>query len=353
MERKGGGRELKGLAWLLCLTGIYGIFLAAISILNWYGADRFWLGALNLYLPQALWALPGIILAILIFQTERSWVWLPLLCVAWVLGPLMGFCWSAQSGQAESNPVTVRVMTWNIKYGSYDLAPLMAEISRSRPDVVLFQDAVQSMNAELGEYFQQWQVCSHGQFVIASRFPLSGLEVLPLPASGEGQEYLRCRMRIGQSLVTLYNVHFRTPRRSLNALRSARTNPWYLPEAIQIFDHNINTRLSQAISVQADLRREKGPVILAGDLNSPDASRVCATLRDAGLQDAYAQRGRGYGFTYGHLLFKYRLPWLRVSWMRIDHIMTSAHFRAERCWAGTGEASDHRPVIADLVLQRP
>jgi len=329
------------------------MFLAAISILNWSGADRFWLGALNLYLPQALWAVPGMVLTVLIFQAGRSWSWLPILCVAWVLGPLMGFCWSPQPGKALSDPVTVRVMTWNIKYGSYDLAPLMAEISRSRPDVVLFQDAVTSMNAELGDYFRQWQVRSHGQFVIASRYPLSELEVHPLPATGEGQEYLRCRMRIGQSLVTLYNVHFRTPRWSLNAFRTARTKPWYLPEAIQIFDHNINTRLAQAASVHADLSREKGPVILAGDLNSPDASRVCATLRDAGLQDAFARRGRGYGFTYGQLLFKHRLPWLRVSWMRIDHIMTSAHFRAERCWAGTGEASDHRPVLADLVLQRP
>jgi endonuclease/exonuclease/phosphatase family metal-dependent hydrolase len=36
--------------------------------------------------------------------------------------------------------------------------------------------------------------------------------------------------------------------------------------------------------------------------------------------------------------------------MRIDHIMTSAQLHAWRCWVGTGWASDHRPVIADLTL---
>jgi vancomycin resistance protein VanJ len=345
------GAYLKGIVWLLCFTGVYAIILAAITILNWSGADRIWLGALNLYLPQAMWAVPGIFLAVLIYKVERIWIWLPLLCVAWVLGPIMGFCWSAPSAKAAAGPVTVRVMTWNIKYGSYDLAPLIAEIERSRPDVVLFQDAIGSLTGPLRVYFSNWQTHSHGQFLIASRYPLSEVEVNELP--GEGQEYLRCKLHLGPTLVSLYNIHLKTPRRSLNAFRTARKQPWYLPKAIQLFDHNVNTRLIQAISVRADLNREKGPVILAGDLNSPDSSRACATLRDAGLHDAFAEKGRGYGFTYGHFLFKYRIPWLRISWMRIDHIMTNGFFSTQRCWAGAGNASDHRPVIADLVLQRP
>ena len=344
---------MKGLAWLLCLTGIYLVLLVAVTILNWSGADRFWLGALNLYLPQAMWAVPGIMLTFFIFKADRFWAWLPLLCLAWVLGPIMGCHWSRQPVQIAADPVTVRVMTWNIKYGSYDLAPLMEEITRCKPDVVLFQDAVGSMNEQLGNYFKAWQVRHHGQFVIASRYPLSEAEVHPLPASGEGQEYLRCQLRIGPTLVSLYNVHFRTPRWSLNAFRTARKEPEYLPQAIQSFDHNITTRLSQARSVADALSREKGPVILTGDLNAPDASLVCSILREAGMHDAFAQRGRGYGFTYGHFLFKHRLPWLKISWMRIDHIMMNGHFNTERCWAGSSQASDHRPVIADLVLQGP
>ena len=347
------GAHLKGLAWLLSLTGIYASFLAALTVLNWFGGDRFWFGALNFYLPQAVWALPGIVLTFFILKADRSWVCLPVLCVVWVLGPLMDFHWSQLPVRAEPEPGTVRVMTWNIKYGSYDLGPLVEEIARCNPDVVLFQDAIGALNGPLGEYFGKWQVHSHGQFVIASRYPLSDLEVRPLPAGGEGQEYLRCRLHLGESVVSLYNVHLRTPRRSLNAFRTARTQPWFLPQAVQRFAHNIGTRLTQAILVAAEVGREKGPVIIAGDLNSPDASLACASLREAGLHDAFAQRGRGYGYSYGHLLFKYRLPWLKLSWMRIDHIMTNARFKTVRCWAGSGQASDHRPVIADLVLQRP
>jgi vancomycin resistance protein VanJ len=343
--------SLKAVTWLLSLTGIYISFLAAITILNSVGADRFWVGALNFYLPQLMYALPGVVLSILLFRAGSPWGWLPLVCVFWVLGPLMGLKLPLKSADAAPGHQRVRVMTWNIKYGYYDLAPLIAELTLSRPDVVLFQDAVGAMDGPLGDYFGDWQVRSRGQYVIASRFPLSEAEEQELPYFGSKEEkFLRCRMYLGPTAVTLYNVHFMTPRRSLNAFRAARHQPWYLPEAIQRLKHNVRTRFLQAATIFAHLGQEEGPVIVAGDFNSPDPSLVCDTLRNAGLHDSFAERGTGYGFTYGQLLLKHRLPWLQLSWMRIDHIMLSPAFVTERCWTGTGSASDHRPVVADLIL---
>jgi endonuclease/exonuclease/phosphatase family metal-dependent hydrolase len=144
-----------------------------------------------------------------------------------------------------------------------------------------------------------------------------------------------------------------TPRESLNAFRTARYRPWYLPQAIIRLQNNVEDRLTQANSILDYVRQEHGPVIVAGDLNSPDSSLVCATLREAGLHDAFAEGGRGYGYTYGHFLLRHRLPWFRLSWMRIDHLMVSPQLKARRCWTGTGKASDHRPVIADLILKSP
>jgi vancomycin resistance protein VanJ len=349
-EKRERGSVLKGLAWLICLTGVYALLLAAITLLNWSGAERYWFGALNLFLPQFMWALPGFLLAFFFFKADSGWVWLPILCIAWVLGPIMGFSWPTRAVQSQGQ-TAVRVMTWNIKYGNYDLAPLMEEISRCKPDVVFFQDAIAARSGALGSYFKNWQVASHGQYLIASRFPLTELEVRELPTYGDRQEYLYCRLHLGQTVVSLYNVHLRTPRRSLNTFRTVRKQPWNLPYAINTFSHNVNTRLKQGEAVRDAIAREKGPTILAGDLNAPEASQVITALRGAGLQDAFAQRGKGYGFTYGHFLFKHRLPWLKISWMRIDHIMANGHFKPLRSWTGTGEASDHRPVIADLVLQ--
>ena len=336
---------------LFWLTFAYAALLAALSVLNWMGAELLWLGALNLYLPQVMWAAPGVVLALLFFRYDRRRIWLPLVCVLWVLGPIMGFCWSPPAAKPEAGSVTLRVMTWNIKYGYYSLTPLIEEIERRKPDLVLFQDAVRAMKGPLGDYFKGWQVRSLGQYVVASRYPLSEAEWHELPSYSRKEEnFLRCRMRVGKEEVVIYNVHLKTPRRSLNAFRTARRQPWNLPQAIDYLHQNVTLRLAQARTLQGSLSREKGAVLLAGDLNATEASRVCKTLQDAGLRDAFSESGTGYGFTYGHLLLKNRVPWFRVSWMRIDHIMVNSRFVTQRCLAGSGKASDHRPVIADLVL---
>ena len=75
-------------------------------------------------------------------------------------------------------------------------------------------------------------------------------------------------------------------------------------------------RVNQAQVLRKILAGEKGPVLVAGDLNSPDASLLGAGLREAGFHDAFAEAGKGYGYSYGHQLLKHRLP-LNLSWMRI------------------------------------
>jgi endonuclease/exonuclease/phosphatase family metal-dependent hydrolase len=114
----------------------------------------------------------------------------------------------------------------------------------------------------------------------------------------------------------------------------------------------VQARYIQAQALREYISQEKGPFIVAGDLNSPDDSWVCVTLRAAGLHDAFAEGGKGYGYTYGHSLLQKRLPALKTSWMRIDHILTSRQFQTRDCRVGTANASAHRPVIADLVLGR-
>lgn len=353
-RRGRGGKEDKLSDWLLVLNGLYVLLLIFITVSNRLGPDRFWLGALNFYLPQLMWAFPGAILLALTLRQQRAWAVLPLLGILWVFGPIMGYNWSTQPTRAEAAGTALRVMTWNIKYGKHDLMPLIAELQRCRPDVVLFQDAVGAASGPLADYFRDWQVRRFGQYLIASRYPLAAAEPLEIPyREAKKASLLRCRLSVGHSVVSLYNVHFKTPRRSLNAFRKVKQGAWHIPVAIERFDDNVAIRQAQAEAVAGYLANEEGSVIVAGDFNSPSHSLVCERLRDAGLRDAFDERGRGYGYTYGHLLLKDRAPWLRHSWMRIDHIMAAPRLSAQRCWVGTGAASDHRPVIADFIIKDP
>jgi endonuclease/exonuclease/phosphatase (EEP) superfamily protein YafD len=341
--------------FLIPLICLYVGLLAGLTLLNRLGPERWWFTAFNLYLPQAVWLIPGILLSAACLVTARRWLWLPLLCVAWVAGPLMGFCWHSSEVQEWSEGVPLRVMTWNIKYGLHGTPAQQAlrrDIDAYSPDVILFQDATGMVDGPLAGYFSRWHLHSQGQFVIASRLPLSSVEILPIDLPwGDRHTCMRYQLRSGSTIVTLYNVHLESPRMGLSAVTSSRRRPSHLPMAIQRFEQNVLTRFGQGEVVREYIRRERGPVILAGDLNSPDASLVCAGLRRSGLHDAFREGGRGYGYTYGHFLLRQRIPWLRTSWMRIDHIMMNSRFRTVRCWTGTGDASDHRPVIADLILR--
>lgn len=340
----------KAPAWLLTIIFAYIALLAALTVLNRSGADRWWYGALNLYLPQVVWMVPGILLVVFTLKVARQWTWVPLLGIAWVAGPLMGFCWPLHLPSESPNSMPLRIMTWNVKYGSHDKLAIRYDIDRNSPTVVLFQDAGGLLEGPLGEYFSTWNVRSDGQYIIASKLPLGELQVRRISFQGEEHTCVRTQLMIDGTAVTLYNVHFQSPRWGLNALRVVKRRPWYLPKAAQQLENNVEARFTQVQTLREYVRQERGPVIVAGDLNSPDASLVCATLKDAGLTDAFAEGGKGYGYTYGHFLLQHRLPFLNLSWMRIDHIMMSSQLHTRSCWTGTGKASDHRPVIADLVL---
>ena len=60
------------------------------------------------------------------------------------------------------------------------------------------------------------------------------------------------------------------------------------------------------------------------------------------LTDAFSRAGVGLGMS------KYN-GWIRV---RIDHVLVNDDWHVSRAFVGDDLASDHRPVVADLVLKR-
>lgn len=222
-----------------------------------------------------------------------------------------------------------------------------------RPDPMWFfcKDAGGLLEGPLGRFFRRWNVRSSRQYIIASKLPLDEGGDSADPASRRESYVSSLLPAPGVKTLVLYDVHFQSPREGLSAFREVRREPWYLSGgAIEELEENVEARLSKARALGRLIRQEREPIVVAGDLNSPDASLACATLRQAGLHDAFAQAGKGYGYTYGHFLLRRRLPWLAVPWVRIDHVMLSGYLTSRACWAGTEDLSDHRPVIADIAL---
>jgi endonuclease/exonuclease/phosphatase (EEP) superfamily protein YafD len=318
---------------------LYTALVATIAVTMAMGPERWWWAGVNMFLPQLLWAGPGLVVVPLALWRARRWAWLPAAAMLWVAGPLMGFTWSTT--RTAPAGTSLRVMTYNVQlWQRANVAAIISEIRNAAPDILCLQDARGASRGQVGPFLKGWYVESAGQYVIASKFPFVDSAVGDISYRGEGHTYLRARVDAGGKIITVVNAHFVTPRDALTVLRTDR----FGRAAVQIIERNLSDRITQARAVAEDARHVAGPLIAAGDLNAPPPALASRALADVGLVDTFARSGRGYGYTFGHTLL------VRQSFLRIDRILASEHFFLVRTTVGGAEGADHRPVIADMVL---
>ena len=242
-------------------------------------------------------------------------------------------------------------MTYNVKdYIALDkpegVAIISDEVARHDPDILVFQDAnrLNSMRetnpALLKLLYGDRQVYTFGQYAVASRYPLRGCRPGKISYRERQHTFVHCVVHTGFTQIDLYTAHFLTPRDGLNAVRHERLS------GIDEWEQNVADRMEQARALAGQVQTSIRPIILAGDFNAPDHSLVVRTLQSAGVRDAFAAAGTGYGYTYGHSLRP------GISFLRIDHIFVSPNIGVRDCFVGGKLGSPHRPVIADLVLNR-
>ena len=325
----------------LCL-GIYAVAIAVIWLTNLIGPDLWWFSAANLYLPQWIYALPAIPLFVLALAARSRRWFAPVVLAACVLGPLMGLRFRWFSDSPVGAQAHLRIMTWNVKWFGAKRSELVAEIRRVRPDIVVMQDAPGAGRALASQLGPEWQVVELAEYVLASRRPISAPEPRWISYPEHNHRAARVEMDLDGRKVIVYTVHFMSPRTSLLRVRSLDSR------AAESLEGTAAARIRQAEMLAYSLSHEKDPVVLGGDLNAPMQSLVVRTLLRAGMHDAFDEAGRGYGYTYGHNVRR-----IGASFVRIDHILASRQWTALDCRVGDSRASDHQPVIADLVLTAP
>jgi len=305
------------------------------------GPERLVWGGVLLFLPQLVLAVPGLILLPAAIWRARHLIWLLIAALLTVAVPLMGFSWSSQ--QAVEG-VPLRVMTYNVQlWQRRNMPAILNEILAADPDVLCLQDARDAKNTRFASYLQRRNVAMFGQYVFVTKFPIVDATVGDISYDGETHTYLRARIDVAGTEVVIFTAHLVTPRDALSPLRSPAL--WRL--GLSEIRQNQSQRMRQARQLVEDSRGIAGPLVIAGDLNAPPASLVTRMLTDQGLVDAFSAAGRGYGYTFGHTLLVGR------PFLRLDRILASRHLTPVRAWVGGASGSDHRPVIADLVLAKP
>lgn len=336
------------LSWV-ARVAVLGVAVPAVLLASAYRAEplgSWWLELLQ-YAPYPAFLLPALLA--LVLSWRLGWVWRTIAIGA--LGLVATVIMGVAFGRADAGSGGLRMMTYNIKaYRAVRQAgvfeALEREVARHQPDLLVMQDAGdltaarQHAPAIAQSIFAGRNVFSHDQYIVVSRYPLRDCRAGDLSFRGQPHSYVRCVVSVDGSEVELFTAHLLSPRRGLNATRHEGA------EGIDDWQQNFKDRLSQSRTLAGVVAKRERPLIVAGDLNAPETSPVIRTLLDRGLRDAFSSAGRGYGYTHGHSTM------LAISFLRIDHILVSPEIGVVDAFAGGKEGSEHRPVIADLLINR-
>lgn len=130
------------------------------------------------------------------------------------------------------------------------------------------------------------------------------------------------------------NIHLNTAARPECLTNRHASLATYIREAT-------GTRAIHVSELFGIMNRVKGPLILAGDFNTPPRGHIYGLFAD-NFQDSFRASGWGFGYS-----FHSDLPV-----MRIDHIFVRKGLRPINCFVPPLAGSDHRPVVADIAFDR-
>lgn len=334
-------RSLARIAVCICF-----VCVLLLSLTFRFGTEEMWWVEMARYVPYPGYLAPSIAALVFSWCLTAAWRTVAAATLALVLTQVMGLA----VGLADTGYDELKLMTYNVKSyiatrQSDGFMRLGLEIVSHDPDVLVMQDAEsiappgvipEPIRAALAGR----QIYVHGQYIVASRFPLRDCRPGDMSYQGRQDSFVSCTLDVRGKLIDLFTVHFLTPRQGLNAARQGGFS------GVDEWKQNFANRMTQAGALASAVTRTARPVIVAGDLNAATDSPVVRRLRAAGLRDTFNEAGLGYGYTHGHSLRP------GISFLRIDHILIDPTLGVRDCFAGNMEASDHRPVIATLLLTR-
>ena len=336
--RRRAARAVAFLCWA------YAALVLAVVLLLGLAGDRWWPATLLMFGPRWIWFVPAFVLLMAAgvlpsdAPRQRRLAYVLLVTLVAVVWPVMGLCvpWRTMAdGGHNPGRLRFRVLTCNIDAGALDADRLRQVLIDINPDVVVLQAwSSRHQRRVFGDV--GWDFRRDDELFVASRFQIRAAEALADPefSAGPGTAARYELALPGGRTVTLVNVHLATPR---DALTLAMARSPAAPAAVRA---NSAARHAQCAAVARWAGRlAGGPVVIAGDFNTPPESRIFPdALPD--YTNAFTRAGFGSGRTH----------FTRRTAVRIDHILYGPGLRARLCHVGPDVGSAHRPVIADLEL---
>jgi vancomycin resistance protein VanJ len=287
--------------------------------------------------PRWVLAIPLVALVPASLLMARKVIWLLIVALVFILGPLTGFSvpWRTYAASQES-AMQIRVLSCNGHFNKLDASALSQLIDQTQPDIVALQGWLGKNNAIMSGK-EQWHTRREGELYLASRFPIEKMVAASDPVFRGGHGSLaRYELEMESKRIHLLNLHLASPRQGLKA---AVFQPRAAPDIVRA---NSDLRRDQTRFVMNWIEGLDGPLLIVGDFNTPPESSIYDEYWSS-FHNGFQEAGFGWGHTY----------FSRWAAVRIDHQLAGPGWRCQKCWVGPEVGSPHRPVIADWIWKDP
>ena len=311
------------------------VALLGATALAVFVGDLYWPVALLLLLPLPALVAPSA-LVVPALALLRLWRWVLAEAIALLVAAI--FLLGGNVAVPGSSPPAFRLLAWNVHFGDAGAEAFARELRSVAPDVALFEATNHEAHTALVAAFPTFHVERLASYSIASRFPILDRSVPLELATRSGPPYARFTLLTPTGPVKIFAVHPVSQRGAFyqtfrhGGLRRA------FKVVRDLFTEDYERRRNELSSLAREAAAAGPRVLVVGDFNVAGRSRLLASLF-GDFQDSFLERGTGFGYTFpvGH------------PFLRLDRILGKG-FHFVRTGVGGKQASDHRPVYADVAL---
>lgn len=257
------------------------------------------------------------------------WLWVALFCVMVQGAELVA--WYMPPSPSTTESPNLRILLSNVYVRNQDKTQVPALVKREQPDIALFMEVDHRWSAALQSLRSQmpYRFAAPSDLTLYSRLPLRTQRLFGPPHAPS----LAVTVDIGGQSVMIVATHPLPPRPDRFAERNAEF------ERVADFIQQQDPQL---------------PLVLIGDLNTTMWSPYYRQL----VQKAGLRNGRqGFGILptwpapTPHSKPSPVIAFLKLfAWIPIDHVLVNSQVHVQQFRVGPNVASDHLPVIADLVI---
>lgn len=318
------------------------------------------------------------VLAIFCFR-KRAWIFVVFLLIGIKnIIATTGLHPFAAKFKQEKPKGTIRLLSWNVNSfessevkndtSNNNRRKMFAFIKETNPDIICLQDFRDFFND--GRYYSNskylvdtlkyryiYMAVDHFQYsavgdvsgtAILSKFPISDTGRITYNSKDNPEHIGFADINISnKNIIRFYNTHLSSMQLTAER-KNAGLDYTYIQddtailfnksklERIAIFD---SFHVKQAQLVKQQLNKSPVPFVFCADLNSVPSSYVYHHI-SSGLQDAFLQKGFGWGATYDGLSHT----------LRIDVTLLSPELKVVQHYSPKLKASDHFPLVTDIAL---